>query len=202
MKPFLGILAGAFICSQVFAGMIELSPNPKDMQDLSHSDVYVWEINASTFDNMDLTGLTLYIDNLNNTEEPEDGDALFIHILDGRPNAPLGWVNMGNNAYSSTYKAKDPNLNVVDYFSGAPITVYSDASSTPENYSYKFSAEDVEMFKSYIDNGGVVALGFDPDCHFTNTKIRLQAVPEPAIVSLIGFSLLALCGASSIRRRK
>lgn len=67
------------------------------------------------------------------------------------------------------------------------------------DYTYTFTASQVQALGQYISNGGDIALGFDPDCHFFNNGIslnittnpnQLPAVPEPATLFLLGTGLV------------
>jgi hypothetical protein len=64
------------------------------------------------------------------------------------------------------------------------------------NYTYEFSAAEINLLNSFIDDGWI-ALGFDPDCHIFNDGIKLELttglsitqVPEPTSLLLFGGGL-------------
>lgn len=228
-KLFLGLAFTLYTSSQLFASMTTLTPTPNDLQDLSHDDAYLWEIDAAVLMNKDIQSTTLFIDNINNTEEPEVDDILFIHLLNETPEG--NWTEIGSNSYSTTFKADERGTRftydddrdydfpytgtfgtvdnpygsdyfVADYFDGDPLVTYSDNEDGTFNFSYEFSVEDLALFQSYVDDGGIVAFGFDPDCHFTNSGVRLEVVPEPTMITLLGLSLLSFGGLSATRFRR
>jgi len=69
-------------------------------------------------------------------------------------------------------------------------------------YTYTFTEAQEDLLQAYIANGGNIAIGLDPDCHFYNDGVMLTittgaAVPEPAALLL-----LAPAAAFAWRRRK
>jgi hypothetical protein len=69
-------------------------------------------------------------------------------------------------------------------------------TTTPTNYVYTFTADQVKALNQYVASGHDIALGFDPDCHFDNNGIKFTittaAVPEPSAIFLLGGGLIGL----------
>jgi hypothetical protein len=61
-------------------------------------------------------------------------------------------------------------------------------------YTYTFTDAQETALQSYINNGGNIAIGLDPDCHFYNNGVMLtittgNPVPEPAALLLFAPAL-------------
>jgi hypothetical protein len=64
------------------------------------------------------------------------------------------------------------------------------------SYTYVFQPDELIALNQYIQNGGNIAIGLDPDCHYFNTGIELDlrtgaipSVPEPTSLVLLGSGL-------------
>jgi len=77
-------------------------------------------------------------------------------------------------------------------------------STTPTNYLYTFTADQLRALNTYVANGRDVALGFDPDCHYFNDglefTITTAAVPEPSSLVVASTGVLILVGYAWRRR--
>jgi hypothetical protein len=86
------------------------------------------------------------------------------------------------------------------YYTTDGSVTYNGVTSTAYDYTYVFTAAQLATLGSYISNGGDVALGLDPDCHYYNSGVAFNlyesvggqagsAVPEPASIFLLGTGL-------------
>jgi hypothetical protein len=69
-------------------------------------------------------------------------------------------------------------------------------SGPGHNYTYTFTAAQNAILTQYLNNGGNVAIGLDPDCHFFNDQITFAftsaplQIPEPVTLALLGTGLV------------
>jgi hypothetical protein len=91
---------------------------------------------------------------------------------------------------------------------GTAVTFLANPSFTTHgvNYTLNFTPSEVQALSSYIANGGDIAFGLDPDCHFFNDGIKftmnLTPVPEMnALFPIVGL-LLAVGLTHLLRRRR
>ncbi len=195
MRKSILVLAAALVLAQpclVWGTLLPASPNPADLNDLSHDTLWTWRLDNIWFAGAPVTSATLSIKNIYNwREEP---NRLFIHLFDTVPNA-------------GTASRRDTAAGIQDYFlnphpgfapaSGASNILLAAPSfaggySNRTNYVYTFTPSQLTILSAFIANGGDVAFGFDPDCHFYNSGITFDAThaPEPSTMILAGAGLL------------
>jgi len=147
-------------------------PNPTDLWDLDHSRYYSWGFAWDVPSGVTITSATLEIVHINNTQEPEYGDHLYIHLID---DPTIG-----------TYSYWDGNSYSDNWASAGPLVAnYSDSGTSYVDLSYDLGSLGLlDDFTAYLADG-TVGFGFDPDCHYTNSYVKLsvEVTPTPTPVN-------------------
>ena len=146
-------------------------PTPADLYDLDHEKYYTWGIDWTIPPGEYIQTASLFIDNINDWVV-ESGDIMYIHLLD---NPALGVTEFTDNQGGG------------DNFAGQGIllTTYTDndgGTNPPEDWTYNFTASQINTLTNYINNDGRFGLGLDPDCHYLNDGVSLTistCIPEP-----------------------
>lgn len=162
------ILVAVLFAAQAFALERTYYPSPIDLDDLPHDKYYAWGIDISEFAGFNIYEVVLNIYMITNWDN--NTNHLFIHLLD---DAPLGVTSYN-----------DSNDDFVDAFvgQGALIDDYQDTNTKDvyETLTYEFSKIDalIDSVNIYRANN-VIAIGFDPDCHYYTCGIELTVKGEP-----------------------
>ncbi|RPJ45976.1 MAG: hypothetical protein EHM19_04725 [Candidatus Latescibacterota bacterium] len=160
MAALLGWSAGAA------AGTYDFTPTPADLGGLDHYYRYAWGFDVSSLAGMVILEAELVIEDITNYDNGEN--VLYIHLLDG---APLGLTSAWDNAVGG------------DAFAGqGPLIAEfhdTNGSLTREDLHYSFASLGILSTASVFAGDGLLAVGFDPDCHFWNEGVRLTVTAEP-----------------------
>jgi len=201
---------GGFLPAAAHADFV-FQPDDADLADLDHGYVYLWKIDMAggLAPGETLTGASLFIDNINNTDRWSSNE-LYIHLGDDDPINQ--WYAAGYlNRLSGTddvYRGTDglPNgdtLTLAGY--GVWLTTYSDTNgSTTYDFTYHFTPSQLDALTGYLADGSF-GLGFDPDCQFSNAGITLTLNTQTSVVPVPGAVLLAGLGTGLVgwlRRRR
>lgn len=171
--------------------------------DLDHHNAYTWRIGGVDLRGQSITSATLTFRNISNWDR--NRNMLFIHLLDSAKNA-------GVNSFQDAPANQAPVTDINDNFAGQrylnnPLVNAGTAntfltqqsfSTTPGDFVYTFTADQLRVLSTYFLNGSDIAFGFDPDCHFWNDGIAFSftttpnTVPEPTTMVLLGTGLAGL----------
>lgn len=198
---FLVLLLVASMAGAAASPALAVSFLAGDLQDLPHEKYLTWGINWKPSQGTEIASASLTFYAIANWER-EANDRLWLHLLQGAPRGV--YAGTDNEAYGSWFSTPA--------YSGENVLLH-EYTDLPEGYAerrditYVFSAQEIMTFRSYASDGNF-GLGFDPDCHYYNTGVKLtvetrdipvRAVPEPGTLVLLG---IGLAGACALRRRR
>jgi hypothetical protein len=182
------------------------SPTPADLGDLDHHLVYTWRIDNINLNNISVTGATLTFKNISNWDS--NANMLFAWLLDTSVNSGVATIQDVDASQSPVTSIVDAFLSPISLVSGstAKTKLFQQSfGTTGHDFTYTFTAAQLQALTNYINNGHDIAFGFDPDCHFFNDGIifTMNVVPIPEVANILPIAgLLIGAAAVEIRRRR
>ena len=167
------------------------TPTPADLNDLDHHSAYTWRIDNINLGGATLTGASLTFKNIANWDL--NPNMLFIHLFDTAKNsgvrsfidatgAPVP-VNQIADNFASPLLASNP---LIASGTGNTFLTSKSFTMTPTTFIYNFTAAQLLALQSYIANGGNIAFGLDPDCHYFNDGVTFKmTVPDGGATALL-----------------
>jgi hypothetical protein len=199
--------------------------------DLDHHRAYSWQIaGLGVPAGQTITSASVTFRNIANWDT--NSNMLFVHLFDSAAsyataNGSRTATITGVTSFLDTDPAQVPVMSIVDNFlpgniASNPLGVSTGVGQntflfqqsfnmvgqngyTATNFTWNFTGAQLEALAAYILNGGDLAFGFDPDCHFWNNGITFTytttPTPEPAAMALLGSGLAGLSYFQRRRRR-
>jgi hypothetical protein len=174
-------------------------PNPADLNDLDHHSAYTWRIDNINLGGATLSGASLTFTNIANWDL--NPNMLFIHLFDtakysgvtsftDATGVPVSVSQIADN-FASPLLASNP---LIASGTGNTFLTSKSFTMTPTTFTYTFTAAQLLALQSYIANGGNIAFGLDPDCHFFNDGVTFtMTVPDGGPTALLlGLSLICI----------
>lgn len=175
----LGILFMA--CAGAKGSTYSLSPSPADLNDLDHSYYYTWGIDRPWNSSEEAVSATLSFSKIYNWDD--NPNVLYIHLLD--------YAKRGVKSGTDTKNGDEFNGK------GPMLITYTNLSNEAQNLSYTFTSDQLKSLNTFAADGRF-GLGFDPDCHFYNSGVKLdittRTIPEPQTFVLLALGSVGWIG--------
>lgn len=171
--------------------------------DLDHHSAYTWRIDGVNLAGKTITGAKITFSNISNWDS--HANMLFVHLLDTARNSGVASFIDANGTPVLPDQIRDNfagglfNSNpLVASSTGNTFLFAQDFTTTPTNFVYNFTADQLQILSAYFLSGNGIAFGLDPDCHFWNNGIKFEfttsdnTVPEPTTMALLGTGIAGL----------
>jgi hypothetical protein len=143
------------------------TPDPEDLGDLNHSKYFTWGIDVSELAGRQIIEVTLVLEYITNHNSGQN--VLYMHLMD---DATLGVSSFGDN-----------QSDFVDELAGeGPLIdawVDNNGSSIRDTLEYDMSTLGLLDSARVFAEDDVLAVGFDPDCHYYNRCVKLIIEADP-----------------------
>ena len=171
--------------------------------DLDHHRAYTWRIDGVNLAGKTITGAKITFSNISNWDR--NANMLFVHLLDTARNSGVASFIDANGTpvlpdqirdnFAGSLLTSNP---LVAGGTGNTALFAQSFTTTPTNFVYNFTADQLQILSAYFLSGNNIAFGLDPDCHFWNNGIKFEfttrdnSIPEPTTMALLGTGLAGL----------
>jgi hypothetical protein len=191
------------------AGAAGANPGGPQQFDLDHHNAYTWRLsNLNVPAGQTITGASLTFVNITNWDT--NANKLFVHMLNtatsftSATSIHSATVNGVTTYFGDATGSPVPADQISDFFTAGANDIKlgefvdTNGVATTQNVVFTFNQAQLTALLNFLNTGGDVAFGFDPDCHYWNNGIKFEyttsptATPEPATMTLLGTGLASL----------
>jgi len=194
VKKSLFLIVFMMMALHVIPGVARATVFNSGSKILDHGSLYTWQITSipAVGSGFVIGDATLTITGLTNWAN--ESWKLWVNVMD-QQGTSAGWSSLTDPNPGDTL----PYDNNLLTLGGTQLGSVVGTTTASTNWVYTFTSTDLATLKTYINNGGTIAFGFDPDCHFNvsnvsfsmNVRSDTPPVPEPASFLLVAPALLA-----------